>query len=141
MQERAGHQAGTIAVPHPDRNTAELQASHDEYEIIAQSVCTSIAVTMNAAGWTFAVQRYCSPRARETCVQLCASAALHAQDFQTELKTWSTIGAILVYKDRPSSSAGTVADPHIGFKVYWSSTYHQGAGCGPNYCCCHGSPD
>ena len=121
--------------PSEEQETAELQASHNEYETIAQAVCTSMAVTKSMGGWTFAIQRRCS--GPDTCVQICASKFLHTQDPQTTHRQWSTLGAIHVYGSRPSSSVSTVNSPHIGFKVYWSSNYHTGTSCGPNYCCCH----
>ena len=123
-------------VPFEDEDTAKLQASHNESETIAQAVCTTMAVTKNKAGWIYAVQRKCET-SLETCVQICASEFLHTQDPETTQRQWSTLGAIRVYDNRPSSSASTVNSPHIGFKVFWSSNYHTGIGCGANYCCCH----
>ena len=119
---------------------ADIQAqSHNEYETIAQSVCTSMAVSKNLDGWAYAVQRLCS--GTDTCLEICTSKSLHEQDPQTKDKRWRGLGALHVYLDRPSSSPGTSNDPHIGLKVYWSSIYHVGTGCGPNYCCCHAAND
>ena len=109
---------------------------HNEYEIVAQSACTSMAIDRKLAGWTFAVQRVCSSRT-ETCVRICSSKFLHTLDQQTSHSTWSCIGALHVYKGRPSSAPGNFYSPSIGLKVYWNRSYHTGGGCGPNYCCCH----
>ena len=111
--------------------------SHSDVEVIAQSICTSL----NGAspGWTYAVERKCFRDNRETCAQICTSPALRSQDPQTQAKTWIPVAALHVYKNRPSSSPGTVANPRIGLKVYQYSNIHS-TGCGPNYCCCHASP-
>ena len=122
-----------------DFQTVGIQAGvrHNEYETTAQSVCTSMAVNRNRSGWTYAVQRQCQgSHSTDTCVQVCASQILHKQDSQTKDQPWSTLGAIHVYADRPSSSPGNAENPQIGLKVFWSEKYHQWSTCGPNYCCC-----
>lgn len=111
--------------------------AHDEYETIAQSVCTSMAIKENRGGWTFAVRRQCDS-STEPCEAICSAAALHKQDDQTKSQRWSCLGAIHVYRDppRPVSGPSTVSKPSMGLKVFWSSSYHKGRNCGPNYCCC-----
>ena len=109
---------------------------HTEYETIAQSVCTSMAIKENRAGWTFAVQRRCDS-STEPCETICSATALHEQDGQTKNQQWSCLGAVHVYGGRPVSGPSTLSKPSMGFKVYWSSSYHRGKNCGPNYCCCH----
>ena len=108
---------------------------HSEYETLAQSICTSIAVSRGLAGWTYAVQRRCDS-STASCSAICDAEALRQQDSQTAGRAWSCIGAIHVYNNRPISQASTPSNPHIGLKVYWSSSYHLGRNCGPNYCCC-----
>lgn len=111
---------------------------HDEYETIAQSVCTSMAIKENRPGWTFAVKRQCDS-STEPCEAICSATALHEQDGETKSKQWSCLGAIHVHQDppRPVSGPSTVSKPSMGLKVYWSSSYHKGRNfCGPNYCCC-----
>ena len=113
-----------------------IPVNHDEYETVAQSVCTSMAIDRRLNGWTYAVQRVCSS-STETCQEICSSKFLHVQDSQTVHSTWSCIGALHVYKNRPSSSPGTKQAPSIGLKVFWWSNYHTHRSCGPNFCCCH----
>ena len=113
-----------------------IPVNHDEYETVAQSVCTSMAIGKRLRGWTYAVGRVCSS-STESCQEICSSKFLHVQDTQTAHSTWSCVGALHVYKSRPSSSPGTKNSPSIGLKVYWSSSYHTGRNCGPNFCCCH----
>ena len=108
---------------------------HNEYETIAQSACTSMAVKEGHAGWTFAVQRQCDSSTKP-CEAICATQALHTQDKQSSLKQWSCLGALHVYRERPVSQPSTTSKPSMGFKVYWSPGYHTGQNCGPNYCCC-----
>ena len=109
---------------------------HDEYETIAQSVCTSMAIKENRPGWTFAVKRQCDS-STEPCVEICSATALHELDAPTKSQQWSCLGAIHVYQSRPASGPSTFSKPSMGFKVYWSSIYHEGRNfCGPNYCCC-----
>ena len=109
---------------------------HSEYEIIAQSACTSMAINLGNGGWTFAVQRQCDS-VTITCTDLCSLQALHALDGQTKSKRWSCLGALHVYKSRPTSGPSTSSSPSMGFKVYWSRGYEGGKNCGPNFCCCH----
>ena len=113
-----------------------VSVSHDEYETIAQSACSSMAISRNLPGWTFAVQKLCISGQSDNCVQICNSVFLRVQDQQTAHSRWSCIGALHIYKGRPSSSPSTLNHPSIGLKVYWSSTYHNNGYCGPNYCCC-----
>ena len=111
-------------------------SSHTNEEIIAQSICESMQIVRNLAGWVYAIERVCS-NITASCTSICATCYLHVQDAQTVQRTWSTLGALHVYKGRPASSAGTVTNPVMGLKTYWSSGYHNGKHCGPNYCCCH----
>ena len=89
----------------------------------------------NLYGWTYAIQRVCSS-STHTCEEICSSVFLHVQDQQTAHSTWSCLGALHVYKHRPSSSPSTLNQPSIGLKVYWDPTYCNNRDCGPNYCCC-----
>ncbi len=108
---------------------------HSEYETIAQSACTSMAIKEGRGGWTFAVRRRCDSNTA-SCETLCGVQALRNLDSQSSQKSWSCLGAIHVYGGRPVSHQSTTSNPSIGFKVYWSSFYHRGTSCGPNYCCC-----
>ncbi len=110
-------------------------STHSEYETIAQSVCTSMAIKENRAGWTFAVKRQCDS-VTAPCQTICALQALHNLDTQSSKQQWQCLGAIHVYPNRPVSNPSTLTSPSIGFKVYWSPSYHEGQHCGPNYCCC-----
>ena len=112
--------------------------AHDEYETIAQSVCTSMAIKENRGGWTFAVKRHCNFKdsSTEPCEAICSVTALHKQDDQTKSRQWSYLGAIHVYQPHPVSEPSTVSKPSMGLKVFWISNYHKIRGCGPNYCCC-----
>lgn len=124
-------QMNSAASPPPQQS---LNA-HSEYETIAQSVCTSMAVSRGSAGWTFAVKRQCNS-ITEPCEAICGLNTLHDLDKQSSKKRWSCLGAIHVYGGRPVSQPSTASNPSIGFKVYWSPSYHTGQNCGPNYCCC-----
>ena len=108
--------------------------SHDEYETLAQSVCTNMAVSKGLNGWTYAVRRVCSGSV--TCDKMCASKFLHVQDRQTVNRSWKSLGALHVYKKQPSSNTNDNSHPKEGLKVYWSKTYQTRTRCGPNYCCC-----
>ena len=110
--------------------------SHDEYETIAQSVCTSLAIRKGINGWTYAVNRQCRSD-MDSCEAICASEALHKQDDQTKSNRWSCLGAVHVYGYRSSSSPSNSSHPSMGLKIYWSVSYHKNTACGPNYCCCH----
>ena len=116
-----------------------VSVNHDEYEAIAQAACTSMAIGQGREGWNYAVERVCDSKT-ENCQEICSSTNLHVQATQT-VGTWSCVGALRVYKPRPSSSPGTKNAPSIGLKVFWSSDYHTGKGCGPNFCCCHAATD
>ena len=109
---------------------------HSEYETIAQSVCTSMAVGNNRQGWTFAIKRQCDS-STESCQVICNLQALRELDTQSSGKQWSCLGAIHVYGGRPVSQPSTRTNPSIGFKVYWGPSYHAGTNCGPNFCCCY----
>ena len=119
------------STPHSQHN----QNVHSEYETIAQSVCTSMAVSKGSAGWTFAVKRQCDSTT-VSCEKICGLNILHNLDKQSSKQHWSCLGAIHVYGGRPVSQPNTASNPSIGFKVYWSPSYHTGKNCGPNYCCC-----
>ena len=108
---------------------------HNEYETIAQSVCTSMAIKGGHQGWTFAVRRQCDSNTKP-CDVLCGLQALHNLDPQSSKKKWTCLGAVHVYPSRPVSQPSTTENPSIGFKVFWSNVYHTGQNCGPNYCCC-----
>ena len=112
--------------------------SHDEYETVAQSVCTSLAIRKGINGWTYAVNRQCRSD-MDSCEAICASEALHKQDDQTKSNRWSCLGAVHVYGYRSSSSPSNSSHPSMGLKIYWSINYHKNTACGPNYCCCHAS--
>ena len=114
-----------------------VSVNHDEYESIAQAACTSMAIGQGLEGWNYAVERVCTPsNPSENCQVVCNSRSLHVQAVQT-VGTWSCVGALQVYKPRPSSSSGTENAPSLGLKVFWSSDYQTGRGCGANFCCCH----
>ena len=114
---------------------------HSEYETIAQSVCTSMVIKGGHQGWTFAVRRQCDSRSiTKPCDVLCGLEALHnleSADPELSNKKWTCLGAVRVYESRPVSQPSTTNNnPSIGFKVFWSESYHTGDYCGPNYCCC-----
>ena len=130
--------------PKPQQNEEQQVSSnipqknpnfHNEYETIAQSACTTMAISGNHIGWTFAVKRQCDS-STASCETICSLQTLHALDKQTSEKQWSCLGAVHVYADRPVSQPSTTSRPSIGFKVYWSPTYYTSKNCGPNYCCC-----
>ena len=113
---------------------------HSEYETIAQSVCTSMAIKGGHQGWTYAVGRQCdSISITKPCDVFCGLEALHnleSADPELSNKKWTCLGAVHVYESRPVSQPSTTKNPSIGFKVYWSESYHTVHYCGPNYCCC-----
>ena len=110
---------------------------HNEYETIAQSVCTSMAIKGGYHGWTFAVRRKCDDITKP-CDVLCSLQALrNLETYPDPSKTkWTCLGAVHVYESRPVSQPSTTKNPSIGFKVFWSESYHTGQHCGPNHCCC-----
>ncbi len=111
----------------------QLPNVHNEYETIAQSVCTSMAIKQGWAGWTFAVRRQCDSTTKHSdCGAICGTKDLYDEDAQLKNKRLACLGAIHVYHGRQPSTT----KPSIGFKVFWSSGYHESKGCGPNYCCC-----
>ncbi|CAI8032207.1 hypothetical protein GBAR_LOCUS18230 [Geodia barretti] len=113
----------------PD-DAAAVASTHPQGEVMAQSICTSIA---GGQGWIYAVQRSCGGAG--TCTQICTSAKLRSQDPQTQGRQWFAVAAIHVYANRPCSTPGTPANPHIGLKVFRYGDINA-AGCGPNWCCC-----
>ncbi len=123
-----------ISIHNIDKRSVSV--SHDEYETIAQSAGSSMAISRNLHGWTFAVQRVCTSGLTDTCTQICNSVFLRVQDQQAAHSRWSCIGALHIHKGRPSSSPSTVNQPAIGMKVYWNGNYQNAGCCGPNYCCC-----
>ena len=110
--------------------------THTDEEIVAQSICESIMVINDFAGWVYAVGRTCASSGIATCVEICDSCYQHVQDAQTVHRTWTTVGAVHVYQNRPVTGDGTDSTATLGLKVYWSPSYHTNAACGPNYCCC-----
>ena len=50
--------------------------------------------------------------------EICESDALRSQDPQTAKRQWRASASLHVYKNRPSSSPSTIADPHNGLKVF-----------------------
>ena len=121
------------AYSYDNQNAAAAVATHPENELLAQSICTSIA---GFHGWTYAVQRVCSSQSKITCTQICTGQNLQNQDPQTSGRQWFAAAAIHVYSNRPSSSPGTPSSPHIGLKVFHYGNVDN-TGCGPNWCCCH----
>ena len=132
-QFEEGERPATSPSPLPQLNPNV----HSEYETIAQSVCTSMAIKGGHQGWTFAVRRKCDSITKP-CDVLCGLEALHNLETYPEpsKSKWTCLGAVHVYKSRPVSQPSTTKNPSIGFKVYWSNSYHTGQHCGPNYCCC-----
>ena len=129
--------SSTATPPSPSTTTPPPPPVRDEYEVIAQAACTSMAIKRNdLSGWTFAVQRKCDSQTA-SCNTICGNRALHRLDAQTANSQWSCLGAIHVYKSQPYSLPNTISNPSIGLKVYWNPSYHLGRFCGPNYCCCH----
>jgi len=122
-----------LVLPEDYEEAAVAVNNHPEIEVMAQSICTAIT---GFSGWTYAVQRVCTSSSTVTCNNLCKSPHLRSQDRQTRSREWRAAAAIHVYRNRPSSSPGTAAAPHIGMKVFRYGTIH-GTGCGPNFCCCH----
>lgn len=112
------------------RSTA---SRHDAYETIAQAGCSSMATLKGIGGWVYAIKRQCPHQ--QTCIQICNSLYLRVLDQQTTHLPWSAIGALHVYKNRPSSTATRVKSTQ-GFKVLWITDYEYHENCGPNYCCC-----
>ena len=110
------------------REEVESQATHSEEEIIAQSVCTSMA---SNKGMVYAVRRFCHSNNKRTCVDVCTNDALRQKDPHTSSRGWTAVGALHVFKNRPVSTPGT-----LGLKVFRYSSVKTN-GCGPNYCCCH----
>jgi hypothetical protein len=123
-------QALTGAVNHdPDPEQHIIERSvrrHDEYETIAQGLCTTMSIISDQRGFTYAIGRRCFRNGREICTVLC----------RRKLSQGWAIGAVHVYKSRPYSWRSSVTNPRMGFKVLWRADYHNYDGCGPNYCCC-----
>ena len=94
-----------------------------------------MAIKADKEGWTYAVRRRCDG-GTSTCASLCIS-NIQNQDPQSKDDTWSTLGAIHVYVDRPASTGASTTTSTLGLKIYWRTNYHENDGCGPNFCCCH----
>lgn len=106
----------------------------ERQEILAQSICTSIA---GPNQWVFAVQRDC--RTQDSCEAICTSAKLRVQAPQQRIKEreWRATLALHIYPNRPKSQPGNAHNPHLGFWVYRYANVNAPTGyCGPNYCCC-----
>ena len=110
-----------------------IYAPHNEYEILAQAICTSIAIKRGVSGWIYAVRRYCTWRHHHNCETLCNDPLTSRADIETRRQWWKAIAGIHVYTHRPPS---TEQRPYLGLKVLWIDTYDQNTRCGPNFCCC-----
>ena len=122
----------------PDHSIEErsARAVHDEYETVAQMICTSEAIKIGQSGWIYAVRRECRIGIA-SCIPLCGIPLMIMSDPQTRHKRWRAIGAVYVYPSRPvSNPPSTVQRPFIGLKVKWYPFYHTRVTCGPNFCCC-----
>ena len=85
-------------------------------------------------GFVYAVRRECSTKA-PTCTQVCKDPKLRAQDTQTaNINTWTCIGSMHVYYNRPSTGNGVT--PRLGLKQLYYGYSCDRKDCGPNYCCC-----
>ena len=113
-----------------------IRGRHDEYEVIAQATCTSIAIAKGQNSWTYAVRRFCSQNHLDNCQDLCTASPLVNYDHQTKSHRWTSIGALHVYTHQPPSTPSTVNEPSIGLKVLWVPDYEIQPHCGPNFCCC-----
>ena len=103
------------------------------YETIAQGTCSNIGIIKGVGGWVYTIKRPCPHH--ESCVQMCNSLNLRVLDSQTAHLSWSAIGAVHVYENRPSSVAHSwFSTP--GLKVLRITDYEYHTRCGPNYCCC-----
>jgi len=81
----------------------------------------------------YAVWRNCNIKA--TCTQVCKDPKLWVQEKQTaSITTWTCIGSIHVYYNRPTTGNGVT--PMLGLKQFYYGYNACGGGCGPNYCCC-----
>ena len=114
-------------MPNFDGEERTQQHCHYEEEIIIL-ICTAIT---GFGGWVYRAEQMCS--GKETYTQICGSKALHGQDTQAVKWLWQATAVLHVYKQHPSTSPSTVADPHLGLKVY---RYPNTVGCGPNFRCC-----
>ena len=119
-----------------EASVMQVTVSHDEYEVIAQADCASMAISRELDGWTFAVKRLCTSNG-DSCESICESPALRQQDSQTSAREWSSIGAFHVYLDRPFTSQGNTCAPHMGLKVLQRASFETYTNCGPNFCCCY----
>ena len=114
-----------------------VNTNHDEYEVLAQSICTGKAIAMGQNGWIYAVRRLCyNFKNTKTCRQVCSNPYLRWMDRQTMRQKWTCIGAFHVYSPRPSSAPSTADKPSMGFKVLWNEKQDTDPRCGPNFCCC-----
>ena len=114
-------------------------APHDEYEVIAQAICTSMAIARGENGWTYAVRRVClldDPRVFKNCIEVCTMwLGLQYGDPQNRGLKWKCSGALHVFTHRPSSAPSSATQPSVGLKVLWTPGYET-VFCGPNFCCC-----
>ena len=107
--------------------------SHSDEELLAQASCQALATQQDNYGRVYAVGRRCGTSAG-SCDVICLSANLTQQDLQTASHMWSAIGAFHIYKNRPSTTLGTVANAMQGLKSKREPTNTNT--CGPNFCCC-----
>lgn len=118
-----------------DRERSDTSGHYTE-EILAQSMCQSLAVSPDKA-WerVFAVGKYCSyPHFSADCNHICVYPTLHT-DHRTVNSRWSCIGAFHVYYGRPATRQdGNINTATLGLKSARQSC--DDAGCGPNFCCC-----
>ena len=117
------------------RDTSE----HYIEELLAQSMCQSLA--LNRYGRVYAVGRECPtwPRDGTNCNDICSHSSLHS-DVQTVHNTWSCIGAYHVYYDRPATRRnGDIHSATLGLKSLQQLCFYRK--CGPNFCCCFAVPD
>ena len=111
--------------------------SHTEEEILAQAMCQALATQQDNYGRVYAVGRQCTFTAG-SCDEICVSETLTSQDPQTDDHVWSALGAFHVYRNRPSTTFGTVDNPVQGLKS--KRTHTDVNACGPNFCCCLATP-
>ena len=111
------------------------QSTHKSEEIVAQSICTSVATSKKLTGLFYAVGRDCAMPNSGTCNTICSNSTLGNQDVDTRNKAWSCFGAYFVYRKRPSTNLkGTLTTATLGLKVRHDSC--NKLNCGPNFCCC-----
>ena len=109
----------------------------NQYETLAMMTCTSMAIKNGVSGWTYTIPRNCRYNNMDTCNKLCTSRKVTTADPQTRRGKWKSIGAVHVYKPRPSSNPpSTIKHASIGLKVQWFPSFEHHFRCGPNFCCC-----